>query len=71
MLTKREKEWIAAIAGTCFLWLLIAGVVTVYAFAQERDAKDELAAREAQHTAAWAAMESEGCRMVACDRIGK
>lgn len=73
MLTKREKDVLAAVAGFCFIWLLIAGVVAAYTFANERDAEAERAA-QAQirvRQMEWAQLESTGCRMVDCDRIGK
>lgn len=47
MLTDREKSALAAVAGTCALWLLVAGLVALYAFAQDRDAQDDQAARTA------------------------
>jgi hypothetical protein len=71
MLTKREKDVLAAVAGTCGIWLLVAVIVTAYAFANERDERAEHEAHAAAMAAKWAKLEAQGCRMVACERIGK
>lgn len=46
MLTEREKQAMRMVAGTCGLWLLVAGLVAGYAFVQNQDAQDEVAARQ-------------------------
>lgn len=70
MLTARDTKVLATIAGGCSGALCAIAIVAAIGVAQHSDEKDEQAARQAQELT-YAQLEAQGCRMVACDRVGK